>query len=86
MKASRRTGEHGRVTLLWHTAGADGESCGSPPALSACGAAIAAIDVAAHIEQDALDAAVFQILDVLDGYDAVYDGWESPIVSQTPQR
>ena len=31
-------------------------------------------------EQDALDAAVFQILDALEGRDASYDGWESPVV------
>ena len=31
-------------------------------------------------EQDALDAAVFQILDALEGRDATYDGWESPVV------
>lgn len=31
-------------------------------------------------EQDAVDAAVFQILDALEGRDASYDGWESPVV------
>ena len=32
-------------------------------------------------EQDAVDDAVFQILDAIDGFDAMYDGWESPVVS-----
>jgi hypothetical protein len=31
-------------------------------------------------EQDSLDAAVLQILDALEGRDASYDGWESPVV------
>ncbi|MEO7999289.1 MAG: ribonuclease E inhibitor RraB, partial [Gemmatimonadaceae bacterium] len=31
------------------------------------------------VDQDAVDGAVFQILDAIDAKDAVYDGWESPV-------
>jgi hypothetical protein len=31
-------------------------------------------------EQDAVDSSVFAILDAIDGLDATYDGWESPVV------